>query len=206
MKTLTTLVMILAASACSSAQAPTAQVPSASAAVLRTFPDVPVEAINGGSITLSTEARGRVTVVDLWATWCEACVKEHEVLERLAQAYTPEQLLIAGVNVGEPARDVKQYVAGTPFSYPVYLDPELQLADALEETELPAVFVLNAQGKILHRTRAMDSHTLKVIRDAVNSSAAKAPAAQAPAVQHSGAATAPPAQGPQVQSSLAVRR
>jgi len=135
------------------------------------FPDVAVASLEGAPTQLRVAARGRVAIVDLWATWCEACKKEHAVLERLAKSHDAEQLWIVGVSVGEDAATVRRYVERHPFSYPVFLDERFQLADALGETELPAVYVVGADGRIRKRTGKLDRDTLSVIRAEVSSAA-----------------------------------
>ena len=112
--------------------------------------------LQGLAVELSEEAAGRPAIVDLWASWCVACKRTHTRLTQLAQEYAPETLYIAGVNVGESPATVERYLGVHAFTYSVYLDPEFEFAESLGLREIPMLYVLNAQGVIVHRSHQLE--------------------------------------------------
>ncbi len=139
---------------------PTSQ-PPAERVVL---PDVAVQSLEGKTFSLTGLTRGHVVVVDLWATWCKACEVEHPKLVRLARGYASKKLLVLGIDVGEEREVVESYLGRRDFGYPVFLDPDFALPDALGEKELPLLLVVDTNGGIAHRSDELDERTLAVVR------------------------------------------
>ena len=67
-------------------------------------PDFEIQTIDGETFTLSKQ-RGRVVLINIWATWCGPCVSEMPDLNRLAQDYE-DQLVVIGINCGETEQEV----------------------------------------------------------------------------------------------------
>src|SRR5687768_8209318 len=81
--------------------------------------------------SLPSLIEGRVAVVDLWATWCDACKETMPKLSRLEKSYGPNELVVAGINVGEPADTAKRFADEAGITYPLYIDPDFSFADSL---------------------------------------------------------------------------
>jgi thiol-disulfide isomerase/thioredoxin len=105
-----------------------------------------------------------VAVIDLWATWCTACEQERPKLERLHAAYGSQGLRVVGLNVGESTTVVSAYLAENRVSYPIYLDSDFRLADALGEKRLPMILVVDRSGRIVQRSTRLDAETLAVVK------------------------------------------
>lgn len=119
---------------------------------------------DGRTESLGVALAGSVTVIDLWATWCTACEQERPKLERLQAAYGGRGLRVIGLNVGESRGVVDSYLGANRVSYPIYLDPDFRLADALGEKRLPTILVVDAGGHILHRAASLNAETLALIK------------------------------------------
>jgi cytochrome c biogenesis protein CcmG, thiol:disulfide interchange protein DsbE len=128
------------------------------------LPAVELTRSDGRAESLAVALAGSVTVIDLWATWCAACEQERPKLERLRAAYGAQGLRVIGLNVGESASVVSAYLGQNRVSYPVYLDPDFQLADALGEKRLPTILVVEPSGRIVHRSASLNPETLALIR------------------------------------------
>jgi cytochrome c biogenesis protein CcmG, thiol:disulfide interchange protein DsbE len=128
------------------------------------LPAVELTRSDGRAESLQVALSGSVTVIDLWATWCTACERERPKLERLSAAYGAQGLRVIGLNVGESASVVSAYLGEKRVSYPVYLDPEFRLADALGEKRLPTILVVEPNGRILHRSPSLNAETLALIK------------------------------------------
>ncbi|HYQ44144.1 MAG TPA: TlpA disulfide reductase family protein [Polyangiaceae bacterium] len=119
---------------------------------------------DGRAESLAGVLAGSVTVIDLWATWCTACELERPKLERLNAAYGAQGLRVIGLNVGESPSVVSAYLGEKHVSYPIYLDPDFRVADALGEKRLPTILVVDPGGRILHRAPSLNAETLALIK------------------------------------------
>lgn len=92
--------------------------------------------------------RGKVVVVDLWATWCEPCVRAFPDLSAVAQQYQKKGVIVLTVNQGEDAADVRAFVAkkklGSPLRFGV--DPDEKAGEALAADGLPHTVVIDRGG------------------------------------------------------------
>ncbi len=128
-----------------------------------TLTRVPVLAADARPVELATLAAGRPIVLDLFATWCEACRANLPRLNELARAHGGD-LVVLGVDVGEERDTALRYAAREGIAYPVYLDPELRFQDSLGVTALPLIVVIDGDGRIAHRSATLDDETLRVIQ------------------------------------------
>ncbi len=95
------------------------------------------------------EADGRLVWVNFWATSCEPCRTEMPAMQRLAEAY-PDELLILGVDWGEGRGVVAGFVARYAVDYPILLDPGLEAYYRWAGTDgLPRHYFIGAEGTIL---------------------------------------------------------
>lgn len=100
------------------------------------------------------QTKGRITVVDLWASWCEACVRSMPELQRL---HNEGRIQVIGVNVGEDRETAQAFLKSHGIDYPNYLDPAYHFADRLGVRALPTLFVLRADGTTAHRSTGLDA-------------------------------------------------
>ena len=109
--------------------------------------------------------KGKVLVLDFWAGWCAECKRTVPQVQRLANAFAAEGLVVVGVNAGEQASVASAHARDLGISYPIALDPELELSDRLGAGSLPMLLVVDRDGTIVHRAKHVDQQTLGVIRD-----------------------------------------
>lgn len=122
-----------------------------------TFSDPPVPAPSASFRTLDGDAavladfRGKVLLVNFWATWCAPCVKEMPALERLHRELAGEGLAVLAVS-----QDRDGAAAVTPFlarialqDLPVYLDPKGVLGREFALKGLPTTFVIDREGRVV---------------------------------------------------------
>ncbi len=125
---------------------------------------------------LFTLMKGRVTVIDLWATWCEPCVKALGKFNRLSKAYGDKGLVVVGVSIGEEAAEVRRFLQQEKIEYPLYLDPEFRFADSMATREVPTLFVFDKRGVLARATTKLDASALELIDQLL----LKAPEPEAP--------------------------
>lgn len=124
--------------------------------------------LDGQRTPIASVLRGRVAMVSLWATWCDACAREVGALNRLAALSAPRSdALVIGVAVGESRASVDAFVRDRDVRYPQVVDDDFRLADALGQRDLPATLVVDRAGRIVYRGEALDSAGLAAFREAL---------------------------------------
>jgi len=117
----------------------------------------------GRAIDLA-DLRGRVVLVDFWATWCGPCHLQRQILEPLYQEYRGKGAEFLAVSVGEDVQTVKEFVAGEPFAYPVLIDPDDELSPRLGISALPTLMVVDRAGKVSYfEAGVADADTLRKV-------------------------------------------
>jgi|HubBroStandDraft_1064217.scaffolds.fasta_scaffold00005_111 thiol-disulfide isomerase/thioredoxin len=106
-----------------------------------------------GNATDLSRFKGKLTLVNLWATWCQPCIKEMPSLDRLKAAREGDRFTIATVS-----EDVKGAAAVEPFlaknslgGLPRYLDPKNALLRAFGAAGLPTTLLLDGAGREIGR-------------------------------------------------------
>jgi thiol-disulfide isomerase/thioredoxin len=92
--------------------------------------------------------RGKVVVVNFWATWCAPCRDELPSLERLRDGLRGRPVEVLAVNVAEGESRVKRYLTEVPLRLPVLLDRNGDAQRAWKIRGLPATFLLGPDGSI----------------------------------------------------------
>ncbi len=149
----------------------------ASDALPTTLPKVALEPATGAArVTLSEVAAGRPMLVDFFATWCAPCRESMPRLQAYADQHAPG-LVVVGVDVGEDLADVAPFVRELGVRYPIFLDRDFSLADATGAARVPALLLVAADGRILHRAHELDAQTRAAVDRALAPAAPAAPAA-----------------------------
>jgi len=91
--------------------------------------------------------RGRVVLVNFWASWCLECRPEMPVLERLHRELGPRGLAVVGVNARESRRAVSQYADELGLTFPLVMDPDGKIGVLYGVAALPATFLVARDGR-----------------------------------------------------------
>ena len=131
------------------AQSPDAQQTATGTEVGARMPDYSAMNLDGSKFELGSK-RGRVVLVNLWATWCGPCRFEIPELQRIHDRYAPRGFEVIGVSVDESGvESVRQFMAEQKMTYPIAIDPQGNLATILQTSVLPTSVVLDRNGKIV---------------------------------------------------------
>lgn len=95
------------------------------------------------------DAKGKVRVVDFWATWCDPCRDQLPVLEVLARAHAAEGLLVYGISVDEDRAQVEAFLGATPLGITVLWDKGgARHSERLDVQRLPTTLVVDRAGVV----------------------------------------------------------
>ena len=114
-------------------------------------PPLRLPALAGGEVALDSY-RGRMVLVNFWATWCPPCVEEMPSLERLHRALAGEGLVVLGVSVDDDGAALEAFVRRAGVTFPILRDPGARgPAAAWRTTGWPETFVLDRSGRIVRK-------------------------------------------------------
>lgn len=113
--------------------------------------------LQGKTWTLS-ELRGKVVLVNFWATWCPPCRKEMPDLEALYNRFKGEGLVVLAIS-DEDAAKVRPFIAEREVTYPILLDPGRKVNDLFQVEGIPKTFVYDREGKLV--AQSIDMRTRK---------------------------------------------
>lgn len=125
----------------------------------------PVKALSGAPDSLENY-RGKVVLVNLWATWCPPCRAEIPALETLYREYRSKGFVVVGIDQGESAKVAGDFARKYGVTYPVLLDDGQQYGRAYSALGLPTSILVDRSGKIV---KGIDGEmTLAQMREVVN--------------------------------------
>lgn len=104
----------------------------------------------GTTKSLHAEYRGSVTLVNVWATWCEPCKKEIPALDSLYRALGPRGLRIAAVSIDRgDSVPVRKFMDDFGVTFDVLHDPEGLIQQIYQTSGVPESFLLDRDGRIV---------------------------------------------------------
>ena len=95
--------------------------------------------------------RGKVVLINFWATWCEPCRDEMPSIERLRASLEGRPFAVLAVNLAEPEQRIRKFLDTVPLRFPVLLDRDGQTARAWQAKLLPATYIVGPDGAIRYR-------------------------------------------------------
>lgn len=119
----------------------------APASVGRPAPSFSLQDLDGRNVSLSS-LRGKVVVLDFWATWCRPCVSALKVFEQMASSSRNGSVEFLAVNVGESDSKVRQFMSSRGWDFKVLLDQQRTTSSAFGVGGIPHVLVIDRSGTV----------------------------------------------------------
>ena len=136
-----------------------------------TVPAYTAKRLDGTDVSLES-LRGKVVVLNVWATWCGPCRQEMPALEKLQERFAGQDLEIVAVSVDAPigtvgssgrvGGDVRGYVEEMGLSFTILTDPSRSIEQLFLVQGLPTTFIIDKDGRIDQKivgARAWDDET-----------------------------------------------
>lgn len=111
-------------------------------------PELDLPAIGGGRASLEA-ARGKVVIVDFWATWCAPCRASFPHYQALAARHEGE-VVVLGVSEDDDSEGIAEFAAETGARFPLAWDREKTVAARFEPGAMPTSFVIDRNGVVRH--------------------------------------------------------
>lgn len=135
-------------------------------------PDFTVEMVSGEKITLS-DLRGKVVLLNFWATWCPPCREElKHVQAEIIDRFKGEEFVFIPVSRGEEKSTVEEFRKSTGYGFPMGLDPEQNIYRLYASNYIPRNFLIDRDGKIVLASVGYDTDEfaglIKTIEKTIN--------------------------------------
>lgn len=115
-----------------------------------TAPGFSVTALEGAARDLA-DSRGKILLINFWATWCMPCLIEMPSMETLYARHGREDFEILAISGGERGNVVQTFVDDLKLSFPVALDPEFEVHEKYQVMTIPSTYLVDREGMITHR-------------------------------------------------------
>jgi peroxiredoxin len=115
-------------------------------------PDFTLKTMDGPNLRLQ-EQRGRVVMVNFWATWCGPCRQEMPQLNKLYEKYRGSGFVLLGVNVDDDTRNAASVAGKLGVKFPVLLDTDKAVSKRYDLATMPSTVLIDRDGKVryVHR-------------------------------------------------------
>jgi len=131
----------------------------------QTAPPFSVASHDGETRVTRENLRGKVVLVDFWASWCGPCRESMPLYDKLRAEFPTDRFDVLAINLDEEYSDAQAFLAKNKVSYPVALDPLGTTAQSFGLVGMPSSFLLDANGVIRQRHtgfKAKDIDDLRV--------------------------------------------
>ena len=103
--------------------------------------------LSGQTVQLS-DYEGQVVLINAWATWCPPCRAEMPALNAYYQAHAANGFVILAVNAGDTAEDASAFAQDYGLTFPVLLDPNMQVLNGLNIHSFPTSILIGRDGAV----------------------------------------------------------
>ena len=130
-------------------------------------PNFTLQSLDGEPITLN-DLKGKVILLNFWATWCHPCIEEMASIERIYRKYQDKGFIVLGIDIMEKPEKVKKYVMENNITFPILLDTKGEVKRKYRVSGIPSTYLVNKAGMLIAKVlgeREWDNDTVCSILD-----------------------------------------
>ena len=129
-----------------------------------TVPSFKARTIDGSKSIAVDDYRGKVVLIDFWASWCPPCLKSLPKYNELRREIGTSDFEIVAVNVDENTEDAKKFLAKHPVSYPIAKDPKGVLPGVFGVKAMPTSYLVDKNGVVKYVHAAFKEGDIEKLR------------------------------------------
>jgi len=113
-------------------------------------PDISLGTLEGKQISLK-DFRGKVVLLNFWASWCAPCREEMPAMEKLYQEFKDKNFTVLAIAVKDSRQDTLSFAKEFKLTYPIALDPDAKVGQEYGAWGLPVTYLIGPKGEGLAR-------------------------------------------------------
>ncbi len=114
-------------------------------------PDFALPRVPSGETLRLADLRGRVVLLNFWATWCKPCEEEMPAMQRLHAALADEGLELVAVSVDDEREAPARFAERLGLGFPILWDPEREVSGLYQASRFPETLLIDRDGEIVER-------------------------------------------------------
>lgn len=137
---------------------------SGPAQVAQPMPALTVRTLAGDQVIRLEDLKGKVVLLDIWASWCAPCKEEMPLLDDLAPRLKARGVEILAVSIDEDRANAEEFLRSRPkWELTLAHDPEGKIPDALQPAKMPTSYIIDTKGIIRHVNAGFDRDDIQKI-------------------------------------------
>lgn len=129
-------------------------------------PEFSLPTVEGKNASLS-DFKGKIVLLDFWATWCVPCRESSPIIEKLQATFNEKGLVTLAVDAGEEPEVVKGYLAHNPSTLPNLMDSRKTVANLYNVDSFPAFVLISRDGKVVYSSTGFGTNSEAQLRAAL---------------------------------------
>ncbi len=114
-----------------------------------------IQSFDGKPFSLES-LRGRIVVLDFWASWCVPCRSSFPFFDSLTEKYGPRGVSVVGLTLEDDTDAVTSFLDAVPATFPIVRDPSGRAGEAFEVVAMPTTFLIDREGHVVARFEGGD--------------------------------------------------
>lgn len=111
------------------------------------------------------DLRGKVVLVDFWASWCVPCRQSFPWMSSISDRYAAQGLVIVAINLDKKQSAADAFLRAFPATFAVAFDPSGKTAESFNVQAMPSTFIVNRDGQIVYTHQGFDAAKASAVEE-----------------------------------------